>query len=55
MWNSMLDDSPTVRASEVARARDLIRDVNYPPRETIERISRLLAIKWLPEPEEYEE
>ena len=39
-----LEQTPTVRVGHVERARDLIGDVNYPPRETIRRISHLLAL-----------
>jgi hypothetical protein len=35
---------PEVRPEKVARARDLIGQVTYPPRETIAKISELLAL-----------
>jgi hypothetical protein len=35
---------PEVRPERVAHARDLIGQVNYPPRETIAKISQLLAL-----------
>lgn len=36
---------PSSRSDAVERARTLTSDVNYPPLETIRKISRLLAIK----------
>jgi len=37
-------DTPTVRPEMVKKAKDLIGTVPYPPRETIEKISFLLAM-----------
>ncbi len=37
--------TPDVRPDVVARARELIADVNYPPEEAINKISDLLAMK----------
>jgi len=39
-----LKSLPSTRADAVERARTLTSDVNYPPLETIRKISRLLAI-----------
>lgn len=36
---------PDVRADVVARAKSLVADENYPPMETIMKISHLLALK----------
>jgi hypothetical protein len=36
---------PATRAAAVERARDLIGDTTYPPRETIQRIATLLALE----------
>ncbi len=44
--NRALRDTPDVRPERVARARELIGDVQYPPRETITKISNLLAVHW---------
>ena len=35
---------PLVRPEQVARARELVADVQYPPTEMLERISSLLAL-----------
>jgi hypothetical protein len=40
-----LQGVPAVRDEVVRRATALVGDVNYPPAETIRRISRLLAIQ----------
>ena len=40
-----LRDAPLSRADVVKRASELIGDVNYPPRETIQQISHLLAMR----------
>ena len=42
--NSALAEAPTVRAAEVARAKELVKDPGYPPPYAITRIARLLAI-----------
>lgn len=39
-----LDATPDIRPEAVARARKLIGDPAYPPRETIVRLSHLLAL-----------
>ncbi len=39
-----LKSLPSARVEAVERARNLVSDVNYPPRETIQRISDLLAM-----------
>ena len=39
-----LQTAPAIRPEAVARARDLIGDVTYPPLETIQQIGALLAI-----------
>ena len=44
--NRALDDSPPVRGEEVARGQALAQNVQYPPTELIQRISRLLANNW---------
>lgn len=44
--NKALDDSPSVRGEEVARIATLTKNVQYPPAELIQRISRLLADNW---------
>jgi hypothetical protein len=41
-----LADTPAVRSDAVARARDLVGQPEYPPREMIQKISHLLALKW---------
>jgi hypothetical protein len=43
--NRALSQTPDVRPDAVARARQLIADVNYPPAEAIRKISDLLAMK----------
>jgi hypothetical protein len=40
-----LQATPTVRTEEIARARELIGDVKYPPADTINSIAALLALK----------
>jgi hypothetical protein len=40
-----LHDTPDSRPEAVEKARQLINDVQYPPQETIKKISHLLAIK----------
>ena len=40
-----LHDTPDSRPEAVQKARQLINDVQYPPQETIKKISHLLAIK----------
>ena len=40
-----LKNLPESRSARVERARSLIGTVNYPPQETIRKISHLLAIK----------
>jgi len=39
-----LAETPDMRPEAVARARELIEDVHYPPAETTQRIARLLAL-----------
>ncbi len=46
-----LENLPDVRAEAVQRGKALVNDANYPPPETIRKISHLLALK-LQEPEE---
>ena len=41
--------TPEVRADKVRRAREMVSEPNYPPRETIQKISHLLAIQMNPE------
>ncbi len=48
--NRALADTPDLRPGEVERARALIGDVTYPPRETIQRIASLLALNVPDEP-----
>ena len=43
--NSALRETPVSRAEVVKRGVELIGDVNYPPRETIQQISHLLAMR----------
>lgn len=38
-----LEEAPASRPEKVARARELIADGDYPPRETIRKIAFLLA------------
>lgn len=45
---SALDEIPAARISKVEEARELVEDPKYPPREIIEHISHLLAMKWPP-------
>lgn len=40
-----LKETPDVRSSEVERAKQLVADTNYPPREAIQKLSTLLAMK----------
>ena len=40
-----LQSTPNIRADKVARARELIGDPAYPPRETMEGLAHLLAMK----------
>ena len=42
--NKALDTTPDVRPDVVARARAVVAGSSYPPQETIQRISALLAI-----------
>ncbi len=42
--NRSFAETPEVRQDKVARARELIGQVTYPPRETIAKISDLLAM-----------
>jgi len=39
-----LSNTPEVRPEVVARAKQLIADVNYPPTETMHKLANLLAI-----------
>ena len=41
-----LNDSPKVRADQVARAKALVADPNYPSKEQLGRIAGLLAANW---------
>jgi hypothetical protein len=47
-----LSKVPDVRTEEVARARSLVADPSYPPRETIRRLSNLLAMEMVARNEE---
>lgn len=47
-----LRSTPDTRPEVVARAKKLVEDVNYPPRETINKIANLLAIHFTSGPEE---
>lgn len=40
-----LKETPEVRSDEVERAKKLVADASYPPREAIQKLSTLLAIK----------
>lgn len=40
-----LKNTPDVRAAEVERGRKLLAETNYPPREAIQKLSTLLAMK----------
>lgn len=42
--NDAINSLPSSRVEAVERARNLVADVNYPPRETIQKISNLLAM-----------
>ena len=42
--NSALAEAPTVRADEVTRAKELVKDSGYPPPYALTRIARLLAM-----------
>jgi hypothetical protein len=44
--NQAFQSTPDVRPDQVARARELIGNVEYPPRETIAKLSTLLAMHW---------
>ena len=39
-----LQEQPAVRAEVVAKAKELVSDVHYPPQETIRKIASLLAM-----------
>ena len=39
-----LQDEPPVRPGEVARAKELVSGINYPPQETIHKLASLLAM-----------
>jgi hypothetical protein len=41
-----LSQAPDVRAAKVARGKALVADPNYPSREEIRQIARLLAARW---------
>jgi len=41
--NQALNDSPDTRASEVARAKQLVSSLKYPPDEVVRGFARLLA------------
>ncbi|MCC6233728.1 MAG: hypothetical protein IT580_13845 [Verrucomicrobiales bacterium] len=43
--NRALEATPASRSEAVDRATGLIGDLTYPPRETIQRLSHLLALK----------
>lgn len=40
-----MDNLPRSRPDKIQRAKELIGDVNYPPAQTIRKISDLLAVK----------
>lgn len=40
-----LEEAPDVRVEMIQRARNLVGDPTYPPRETIQRLSHLLAMR----------
>lgn len=42
--NQAIRTAPDTRPDEIARARALVADSKYPPRETIQSIANLLAI-----------
>ncbi|MBI3415588.1 MAG: hypothetical protein HY043_09770 [Verrucomicrobia bacterium] len=42
--NQALAQSPAVRADEVARAKELVKDPGYPPPYAMTRIAKLLGI-----------
>jgi hypothetical protein len=44
--NQALTDTPEVRADQVARAKALVADPNYPSKEQLDRIAGLLAANW---------
>ncbi|MEW6158462.1 MAG: hypothetical protein AB1813_13600 [Verrucomicrobiota bacterium] len=50
--NAALKQTPAIRPGVVERARDLVGDVSYPPRETIRSIAELLALHLNTEDEE---
>lgn len=41
-----LERAPDVRPEKVEKARQEVGQVDYPPKETIQRISQLLALNW---------
>jgi len=43
--------TPTVRPTEVVRAKELVSDLKYPPASTIKSIASLLALKLQPDAE----
>jgi len=42
--NEALQQAPNARAEQINRARKLVGEVDYPPRETMRSIAQLLAI-----------
>jgi hypothetical protein len=47
--NRALENTPEKRVDVIERARALVGDPTYPPRETIRRLSELLAMRMSPE------
>jgi len=47
--NDAMNSQPGSRVEAVERAKNLVADVHYPPRETIQRISNLLAMHLTPD------
>lgn len=44
--NKALERTPDVRPEKVEKARQDVGQVEYPPRETIQRLAQLLALNW---------
>jgi hypothetical protein len=44
--NKALTNMPEVRANEVARAKALVADPNYPSPEQMEKVAGVLAANW---------
>jgi len=46
--NAALKNTPDVRADKVERAKELVSQIQWPPAEVINRISKLVAMHYTP-------